>query len=85
MDAAWMKKKDHPGFMPPGRPKKWRDQCFKVLEQSIAAKYAVCMHEYICGCECACLCTFVCVYIYWHTWELRRVLIFLLYRVFIVT
>ncbi|PVD32690.1 hypothetical protein C0Q70_08135 [Pomacea canaliculata] len=38
MDAAWMKKKDHPGFMPPGRPKKWRDQCFKVLEQSIAAK-----------------------------------------------
>lgn len=38
MDAAWQRKCDQTGFMPPGRPKKWRQQCFAALEQSIAAR-----------------------------------------------
>ncbi|KAK7487302.1 hypothetical protein BaRGS_00021391 [Batillaria attramentaria] len=38
MDAAWQRKHEQTGFMPPGRPKKWRKQCFSVLEQSIAAR-----------------------------------------------
>ena len=39
MDNAWRRKQEQTGFMPPGRPKKWREQCFNVLEQSIAARY----------------------------------------------
>ncbi|KAL8558497.1 hypothetical protein ACOMHN_059238 [Nucella lapillus] len=38
MDSAWLRKHDQTGFMPPGRPKKWREQCFSTLEQSIAAR-----------------------------------------------
>ncbi|GFR70498.1 exocyst complex component 3, partial [Elysia marginata] len=38
MDLAWSKKYDQTGFMPPGRPKHWRDKCFEVLQQSIAAR-----------------------------------------------
>lgn len=38
MDNAWKKKNEQTGYMPPGRPKKWRDQCFSVLQQSIAAR-----------------------------------------------
>jgi len=38
MDKAWQEKKDRAGFMPPGRPKKWRKKCFQVLEQSISAR-----------------------------------------------
>ncbi|KAK7091651.1 exocyst complex component 3-like [Littorina saxatilis] len=38
MDNAWRKKQEQTGFMPPGRPKEWRKQCFSVLEQSIAAR-----------------------------------------------
>lgn len=38
MDSAWIKKCEQTGFMPPGRPKEWRKQCFAVLEQSIATR-----------------------------------------------
>lgn len=38
MDAAWYKKYDQTGFMPPGRPKKWKDKCLEVLQSSIAAR-----------------------------------------------
>ena len=35
MDVAWQAKCDKTGFMPPGRPKKWRKKCFELLETSI--------------------------------------------------
>ncbi|ESO86075.1 hypothetical protein LOTGIDRAFT_235649 [Lottia gigantea] len=38
LDQAWIKKEASTGFSPPGRPKKWRLQGFKVLEQAIAAR-----------------------------------------------
>ncbi|GFN92469.1 exocyst complex component 3-like [Plakobranchus ocellatus] len=38
MDAAWTRKYEQTGFMPPGRPKRWRDKCFEVLQTSIAAR-----------------------------------------------
>ncbi|BFZ21282.1 hypothetical protein BsWGS_24321 [Bradybaena similaris] len=38
MDSAWSRKYDQTGFLPPGRPKKWRAKCFEVLQNSIAAR-----------------------------------------------
>ncbi|KAK0053902.1 exocyst complex component 3 [Biomphalaria pfeifferi] len=38
MDNAWAKKCDYTGFMPPGRPKRWRSKCLEVLQTSIAAR-----------------------------------------------
>ena len=38
MDLAWSRKYDQTEFMPPGRPKQWRNKCFEVLQTSIAAR-----------------------------------------------
>lgn len=38
MDAAWRRKNEQTGFMPPDRPKAWRAECFKVLQNSITAR-----------------------------------------------
>ncbi|XP_071106920.1 exocyst complex component 3-like [Haliotis cracherodii] len=37
MDQAWRRKKEQTGFMPPGRPKNWRQRGFDVFEESITA------------------------------------------------
>ena len=38
MDRAVEQRQIQSGFMPPGRPKKWRTKCFQILENSIAQK-----------------------------------------------
>ena len=38
IDAAALKKHEQFGFLPPGRPKQWRKNAFKVLEEAIAAR-----------------------------------------------
>ena len=35
LDAAWLEKHNRYGFSPPGRPKKWRNRCFNVLEEAV--------------------------------------------------
>ena len=40
IDSYMMKRYDQTGFMPPGRPKRWRQKCFHVLEEAVQAKYA---------------------------------------------
>lgn len=37
-DERWMKKKVQCGFIPPGRPKKWRQRCFNVLEDAVVTR-----------------------------------------------
>ena len=48
MDVAWSRKYDQTGFMPPGRPKRWRDKCFEVLQTSIAARLATVLDFIFC-------------------------------------
>ncbi|VDI06522.1 exocyst complex component 3 [Mytilus galloprovincialis] len=38
MDVAVEERKQQSGFMPPGRPKKWRNKCFEILEDCISNK-----------------------------------------------
>lgn len=38
MDLAVEERKQQSGFMPPGRPKKWRNKCFEILEDCISNK-----------------------------------------------
>ena len=38
IDSYMMKRLDQTGFIPPGRPKRWRQKCFQVLEDAIQAK-----------------------------------------------
>lgn len=35
VDAVIIKRQEETGFLPPSRPKKWRDKCFKILQDSI--------------------------------------------------
>ncbi|XP_064652191.1 exocyst complex component 3-like [Lineus longissimus] len=37
-DAIWLKRQDQTGFIPPGRPKMWRERCFSVLRDSAGAR-----------------------------------------------
>lgn len=37
-DEFYLKRKAQTGFIPPGRPKKWREKCFSILEESICSR-----------------------------------------------
>ncbi|KAK3088320.1 hypothetical protein FSP39_017467 [Pinctada imbricata] len=38
IDAVYIKRKQQTGFMPPGRPKKWQEKCFQIIQQSIESR-----------------------------------------------
>ena len=46
LDEMCLRRQEQTGFMPPDRPKRWKDKCFTVLEEWIANRYYSQCHKF---------------------------------------
>ena len=47
LDEMCLRRKEQTGFMPPDRPKRWKDTCFTVLEEWISNRYNALQSQFL--------------------------------------